>query len=210
MPYRLLGVAYVDLRVPIAALLILPAYTMIAMTRLAAALAIAVPIGVALINVAVTTDVWFSYQDDYAKLKASFTLFDRPSRVLVGRSIDKPIGLRLFPMDHAPTLAASAKAMVPTLFALPGITPITVVKEHRKQAITEIVNYGLVPIGILAFLATGTDDPSVPRFLHHWTSEFDYLYLVGPRIENPLPGRMEELTGGKLFTMYRINPIQKP
>jgi hypothetical protein len=210
MPYRLLGVAFVDLRVPIAALLILPAYTMIAMTRRAAALAIAVPIGVALINVAVTTDVWFSYQDDYAKLKASFTLFDRPSRVLVGRSIDEPIQLRLLPMDHAPTLAASAKAMVPTLFALPGITPITVVKEHRKQAIAEVVNYGLLPIGILASLATGTDDPRVPRFLHHWTSEFDYLYLVGPRIENPLPGRMEELTGGKLFTLYRISPTQKP
>ena len=209
-PYRLLGVAGIDVRVPIAALLILPAYTMISMTRRAAALAIAVPIGIALINVAVTSAVWLSYQDDYAKLKASFTLLDRPSRILVGRSTDGPIGLLQWPMDHAPTLAVSAKAMVTTLFALPGMQPINVVKEHRNQAIAEVLDTDPVPLSILVGLATGTDDPRVPRFLRHWTSEFDYLYLVGPRIANPLPGRIEELTGGKLFTMYRISPIQKP
>jgi hypothetical protein len=110
---------------------------MISMTRRAAALAIAVPIGIALINVAVTSAVWLSYQDDYAKLKESFTLLDRPSRVLVGRSTDGPIGLPLWSMDHAPTLAVSAKAMVTTLFALPGIVSIKVVKEHRNQAITD-------------------------------------------------------------------------
>jgi hypothetical protein len=210
MPYRLLGVAHIDVRVLIAALLILPAYTMISMTRRAAALAVAVPIGIALINVAITSAVWLSFQDDYAKLKASFTLLDRPSRVLVGRSTDGPIGLLLWPMQHAPTLAASAKAMVTTLVALPGITSINVVKEHRDQAIAESINLNPVSLSLLVALATGTDDPRVPRFLRHWTSEFDYLYLVGPHIVNPLPGRIEELTGGKLFTMYRISSIRKP
>jgi hypothetical protein len=210
MPFRLLGIAYIDFRVPIAALLILPAYTMISMTGRAAALAIAVPIGIALINVAVTAAVWFSYQDDYAKMKESFTRLDRPSRILVGRSTDGPIGLLIWPMDHAPTLAVSAKAMVTTLFALPGMQPINVVKEHRNQAIAEVLNTNPVSLSILVGLATGTDDPLVPRFVRHWTSEFDYLYLVGPRIVNPLPGRIEELTGGELFTMYRISPIQKP
>src|SRR4051794_8348076 len=113
-------------------------------------------------------------------------------------------------MDHAPTLAASAKAMVTTLIALPGITSINVVKEYQNQAITDVLYFVPVPLRILAAVATGTDDPRVPRFLRHWTSEFDYLYLVGPRIANPLPGRIEELTGGKLFTMYRISPAQKP
>jgi len=210
MPYRLLGVAGVDLRVPIAALLILPAYTMISMTGRAAAFAIAVPIGIALINVAVTAAVWLSYQDDYAKMKESFTLLGRPSRILVGRSTDGPIGLLLRPMDHAPTLAVSAKAMVTTLFALPGMQQINVVKEHRNQAIAEVINYNPVSLSILVGLTTGTDDPGVPRYLRHWTNEFDYLYLVGPHIANPLPGRIEELTSGKLFTMYRISPIQKP
>jgi hypothetical protein len=210
MPYWLLGVAFADFRVPIAALLILPAYATISMTGRAAALAVAVPIGIALINVAVTTAVWLSYQDDYAKMKASFTLLDGPSRILVGRSTDGPIGLPLWPMQHAPTLAASAKAMVTTLVALPGITSINVVKEHRNQAIAETINLNPVSLSMLVALATGTDDPRVPRFLRHWTSEFDYLYLVGPRIANPLPGRIEELTGGKLFTMYRISPLQKP
>ena len=209
-PYRLLGSAYTDVRVLIAALLILPAYTMISMTRRVAALAIAVPIGVALINVAVTSAVWLSYQDDYAKLKASFTLLDRPSRVLVGDSTDEPGRLLELPMHHAPTLAVSAKAMVTTLVALPGITSINVVKEHRNQAITEGMYSVPVSLPTLTALATGTDDPRVPRFLRHWTSEFDYLYLVGPRIANPLPGRIEELTGGKLFTMYRISPTQTP
>jgi hypothetical protein len=132
MPFRLLGIAYIDFRVPIAALLILPAYTMISMTGRAATLAIAIPISIALINVAVTTAVWLSYQDDYAKMKASFTLLDRPSRILVGRSTDGPIGLLQWPMDHAPTLAVSAKAMVTTRPALPGVQPINVVKRIPK------------------------------------------------------------------------------
>ncbi|MGY8684326.1 hypothetical protein Q2941_42220 [Bradyrhizobium sp. UFLA05-153] len=205
MPYRLLGVAGVDFRVPIAALLILPAYTRISMTGRAATLAIAVPIFIALVNAAATTEVWLSHQDDYAKIKASFTLLDRPSLILVGRSTDAPLGLLQWPMNHAPTLAVSAKAMVTTV-ALPGITSIDVVKERRNQAITEVINLDPVPLSILTALANGTNDPHVPRFLRHWTSEFDYLYLVGPHIANPLPGRIEELTGGKLFTMYRISP----
>src|SRR5262249_7879996 len=134
-PYRLFGVAGVDFRVPIAALLILPAYTTISMTGRAASVAVVVPISIALINVAVTTAVWLSYQDDYAKMKASFTLLDRPSRILVGHSTDGPIELLQWPMDHAPTLAVSAKAMVTTLAALPGMQPINVVKEYRSQAI---------------------------------------------------------------------------
>ncbi|WP_439393084.1 hypothetical protein ACRQ5Q_27735 [Bradyrhizobium sp. PMVTL-01] len=209
-PYRLFGVAGVDFRVPIAALLILPAYTRVSMSGRAATLAVAVPIGIALVNVAVTTAVWLSYQDDYAKLKASFTLLDRPSRVLVGRSSDGPIGFLQWPIVNAPALAVSAKAMVTILFALPGMQPINVVKEQRNQAITDVIDYGPVPLPKLVALAAGTDDPRVPRFLRHWTNEFDYLYLVGPRIANPLPGRIEELTGGTLFTMYRISPIQKP
>ncbi|MGF6313307.1 hypothetical protein ABIB82_007459 [Bradyrhizobium sp. i1.8.4] len=208
-PFRLLGIAYIDFRVPIAALLILPAYTIISMTRRAAALAIVVPIVIALISVAITSAVWLNYQDDYAKTKASFALLDRPSRILVGRSTDGPLGLFQWPMDHAPTLAVSAKAMVTTV-ALPGITSIDVVKEYRNQAIDEVFDLNPVPLSTLVALSTGTDDPRVPRFLHHWTSEFDYLYLVGPHVENPLPGRIEELTGGKLFTMYRISPTQRP
>jgi hypothetical protein len=209
-PYRLLGSAYIDVRVAIAALLILPAYTMISMTRRVAALAIAVPIGIALVNVAVTSAVWLSYQDDYAKLKTSFTLLDRPSRVLVGDSTDEPGRLLELPMHHAPTLAVSAKAMVTTLFSLPGIVSINVAKEYRNLAITDVIYFQPVPLPILVALATGTDDPRVPRFLRHWTSEFDYLYLVGPHIANPLPGRIEKLTGGKLFTMYRISPTTMP
>jgi hypothetical protein len=209
-PYRVLGSAYVDVRVLIAALLILPAYTMVSMTGRAAALATAVPIGVALVNVALTSAVWLSYQDDYVKLKASFALLDRPSRVLVGDSSHEPGRLLELPMHHAPTLAVSAKAMVTTLFALPGIVSINVVKEYRNQASADVMYFDPVPLPILAALASGTDDPRVPRFLQHWTREFDYLYLVGPHIANPLPGRIEELTSGKLFTMYRINPMRTP
>jgi hypothetical protein len=207
-PYRLLGTAYVDVRVPIAALLILPAYAKISMTRREAALAVAVPVAVALINVVVTAAVWLSYQDDYAKLKASFALLDRPSRVLVGRSIDGPERMFELPMHHAPTLAVSAKALVTTLYALPGMQPISVAKEYRDQAITEIIYYSPVPLPVLASAASGTDDTRLPRFLHHWTKEFDYLYLVGPRIANPLPSQIEELAGGELFTMYRIGQAE--
>jgi hypothetical protein len=100
--------------------------------------------------------------------------------------------------------------MVTTLFSLPGIVSINVAKEYRNLAITDVIYFQPVPLPILVALATGTDDPRVPRFLRHWTSEFDYLYLVGPHIANPLPGRIEKLTGGKLFTMYRISPTTTP
>src|SRR5262249_13252567 len=121
-------------------------------------------------------------------------------------SIDGPEEILELPMHHAPTLAVSAKAMVTTLYALPGMQPISVVSKYRDQAITDIIYYSPVPLPLLASTAIGTDDTRVPRFLRNWASDFDYLYLVGPRIANPMPDRLEELTGGTQFAMYRIRP----
>jgi hypothetical protein len=211
MPFRLLGSAYADVRVLVAAFLILPAYTIVSATPARGAQPlIAVFIGLALVNVAITTAVWMCYQDDYARLRASFAFISAPSRVLVGRSIDGPERLLDIPMHHAPTLAVSAKAMVSMLIALPGMQPIRVVAAGRDQSVTDPTHFTPVPLPILVEFAGGTDDPRLPRFLRRWASEFDYLYLVGPRISNPLPDRLEELAGGSRFAMYRIKRTAAP
>jgi hypothetical protein len=210
-PFRLLGSAYVDVRVVVAALLIVPAYTMVsAIPARAARPAIAVFIGIALINTAIAAAVWLAYQDDYAKVKASFALIDAPSRVLIGGTTEGPERTLEQPIHHAPTLAVSAKAMVPTLYAMPGMQPVAVVEASRAQAITEMTHVGPVPVSLLASLAGGTDDTRVPRFLRHWAREFDYLYLVGPRVRNPLPERLDELASGTQFVMYRIRAPRTP
>jgi hypothetical protein len=208
-PYRVLGTAYVDVRVPVVMLLVLPAFISVSMTRLAAQVAAVVPIGIALVNVAMTTALWLDHQNDFAKLRSSFALLERPSLVLVGRTIDGPEQRREHPMHHAPTLAVTANAMVTMLYALPGMQPISVVKEHRDQAIADIIYYSPVPLSLLARLA-GAADARAPRFVRLWTREFDYLYLVGPRIQNPFPDLLAELAGGEQFALYRIKSGTSP
>ena len=46
--------------------------------------------------------------------------------------------------------------------------------------------------------------PDAPAYLSNWAAHFDYLYLVGPRIPNPLPELLEEAAGGERFALYRI------
>jgi hypothetical protein len=203
-PYRLHGSAYVDIRVVVALALILPAFVAVSAGRVKLLRRAGVAIvAVALVNIAITGAVWLSYRADYAQLKISFAPIGKV-RVLIGRSVNEAEDILELPMHHAPTLAVSVGAMVPTLYALPGMQPIRVTEEGRNTSITDINYYSPVPLEMLLPLAHGSDDARIPRFIRHWAQEFDYLYLVGPILPNPLPEQLHEVGGGPRFTMYRI------
>ena len=107
------------------------------------------------------------------------------------------------PIHHAPTLAVSKKALVPTLYALPGMQPIKVIDSSRQLSISEIIYYSPVPVEMLRQALT-TPHERLPRFVRYWAREFDFLYVVGPRIANPMPDVLEPVAAGERFVMYRI------
>jgi hypothetical protein len=62
-----------------------------------------------------------------------------------------------------------------------------------------------VPIAVLKYTAAcGVLPDTVPQYVQNWPSDFDYLYIVGPRVANPLPGLLEEMSAGQRFVLYRI------
>jgi hypothetical protein len=206
-PYRLFGTAYVDVRVLVAAVLIVPAFVFVDPhhspwpARAAVALAAAV-IGV---NAAVSGAVWIGYQSEYSDLKESFRLLGKSSHVLIARSSEGEDRLEL-PMHHAPTLAVSANAFVPSLYAFPGMQPIEAGSQVAHLSIQDIRHLAPVPLEILQKTVAGTSESAVPRFLRQWAREFDFVYLVGPRVTDPIPGVLQEIAAGHRFVLYRINP----
>ena len=107
-----------------------------------------------------------------------------------------------YPIYHAPTLAVHyAKAFVPTLFTGVGKQPVTVRASYQHLAIPY---GGPAPIAVLTTIAEGRIPTSVPSFIRAWHRDFDYLYIVGPRIPNPMPVLLEELDGASQFALYKI------
>jgi hypothetical protein len=206
LPFRLLDTAFADARMVVAAACVLPAFMTLEIPnpRVGGALIAAVA-AIALANVVFVTQLWRGYDADYAGFKRSFAMMERGSRVLVGHSgtaPDPPEDLSEYPAYHAPTLAVHfAKALVPTLFTYPGKQPIEVVPAFRHLAITQ---GGPAPLALLKHFAAGGPGAGAPVFLHNWPDDFDYLYLLGPRIANPLPDLLDEVTKARRFTLYRI------
>jgi hypothetical protein len=207
IPSRMLGTSFADLRVIPAVGLILPAFCSLSLPgRRWNLAALAVVSVITLANLAVVYTVWLPYRADYASIIASFSKIDRGSKVLIGSSgegEDPPFNdLTLFPMFYAPTLAVHyANAFVPSLFTAVGKQPVQPRAAVGRLAIPE---GGPVPMNVLTALAAGRTSPDVPPFIRDWTRDYDYLYLLGPQGENPLPDRLEELDRSARFILYKI------
>ena len=208
MPYRLLGTAYVDVRVLVAAVLIVPAFVFVGphysrgAVRAAGALATALIV----VNAALTGAVWIGYQSEYKKLKESFGLLGASARVLVANSREDEDHLLDRPMHHAPTLAVSANAFVSSLYAFPShMQTVEAADQVAHLRIDDIRFHAPVPVKILQAIVAKTSGAAVPRFVRQWTREFDFVYLVGPRVADPLPGVLQEIAAGHCFVLYRIN-----
>ena len=199
-PQMLFDTAYVDVRVLVAAALILPGF-----------ISLRFPDGVwerrvqlatvALIcaNLAWVGWLWSSYRADYAAMIQSFGQIDKGAKVLVAREQDKSpfSGQTIEPMVHAPTLAAwRYKALVSSVMALKGKQPLT---SRPGYETLNIQDAGSVTVADLRRIA----DRKSGLFAG-WPRDFDYLYVIGPPSEIPLPALVTPLRVERRFTLYRI------
>ena len=211
IPSRLFGTSFTDLRILVAAALVLPAFCTLSMPRDAILATLTAAAAITLANLAIVSTVWLSYRADYAAMIDSFGKLNGGSVVLVGTSgngDDPPFhDLSEYPMYNAPTLAAAyADAFVPNLFAAVGKQPIQVRPGIQHLAIP---NAGPVPLGVLTSIAAGEARPEVPKFIRSWTHDYDYLYLLGQPIANPMPELLEVLFSSRHFVLYGIRRAQR-
>ncbi|MBB4198801.1 hypothetical protein CCR94_08995 [Rhodoblastus sphagnicola] len=199
-PQMLFDTAYVDVRVLVAAALILPGFIGLRFpdpvwerrVNLATLALICV-------NLAFVGWLWTSYRADYAAMIQSFAQIDRGTKILVARANDESpfSGQTIEPMIHAPTLAASYdKALVSSVMALKGKQPLTSRPGYEKLNVQDA---GSITVADLAVMA----DQAVGLFAH-WPDDFGYLYVIGAPGENPFPARLEPLRVERRFTLYRI------
>jgi hypothetical protein len=207
IPSKLFGTSFVDLRMIPAAALIIPAFCSLSLpSRRWTAAALVVVTGITLANLTTVYAVWLSYRADYADIIASFRKIDRGALVLAGTSgegEDPPFNdLTQYPMTYAPTLVVHyANAFVPNLFTEVGKQPVQVRSAVQRLAIPY---GGPVPIRWLAAIAAGQTTPETPSFVRTWSRDYDYLYVLGPRVANPLPDLLEELDRSARFVLYKI------
>jgi len=211
IPSRLFGTSFVDLRIIVAAGLIMPAFLRLRLpdghrftvVLTAAGLVIAA-------NLAVVYSVWLSYRREYAAMIRSFAGMKPGARVLVaGAGDDPPLrDLTEFPIFHAPDLAVHyANAFVPDLFTTPGKQPVRPVAALQPLDDPEPAP---VPVTLLTAIASGHEPPGTPSFLRGWYRDFDYVYVLGPPAGNPMPDRLEEVTRARRFVLYRIERASSP
>ena len=208
IPSKLLGTAFVDLRLIPAAAVILPAFCLLSLpTRRSRFVALATVSGIILVNLSVVLAVWLSYRTEYAAIVRSFGLLAPKSLVLSSSTEDQgdpPFkDLTAYPMYYAPTLAVHyAGAFVPNLFTEIGKQPVQPAPAVRRLAIPY---GGPTPLSVLrAVTENRTTGVYVPRFVENWQRDYDYLYLLGPRVANPFPDFLTELAASKRFTLYKV------
>ena len=210
MPSKLFDTSFVDLRVIVAAALILPAFVAVSFPNRAWMTgAIALTTAVTLVNVSVVAKVWISYRADYAAAEASFLDLPKGAKILIGHSGaggDPPMSdLTGYPIYSVPILAVNyADAFVPNLFTQAGKQPVSARAPWQRL---DIPYGGPVPVALLEDIAAHGPEADTPQFIRSWPQDFDYLYLVGPKIANPMPRRLEKVSAGPRFVLYRIKKV---
>ena len=109
------------------------------------------------------------------------------------------------PIYYAPTLAVHyAKALVPSLYTTRGAHPAEIAPQFAYLDVEDLRHYLPVSLPILRAVAAGELPSDTPPYARAWPRDFDYLYLVGPRSENPIPDLLVEIAAGERFALYRI------
>jgi hypothetical protein len=206
MPFRLFDTAFVDMRIVVALALIMPAFVSVSFPDVVwRRAAIALAAAIVIVNVGDVTSVWLSYRDDFAAARKSFELLPKGAVVLTaqtGEGDDPPADLRDYPVFNVPTLAVHyADAFVPHLFTAPGKQPVTPRAAWQRLHIPE---GGFLPVKFLKYIAERAAPVGTPPFVQNWPRDYDYLYLIGPSIPNPMPDRLQFVMGAPRFALYRI------
>jgi hypothetical protein len=205
MPQRLFDTAFVDIRVVVAAGLVLPAFVSLRLPepRWRGGVAACVA-AIGLANLAYVGLVQASYNGEYAALADAFSRLKGRPLVLAahsGAAMDPPPDLSEYPIYHAPTLAVLyANGFVPTLFTYPGKQPLLARPEY--QAI-DVPQGGPEPIAHLQAVVERRG-VQVPSYIANWPRDFDYVCIVGPPIPNPMPALLDPVASGARFALYAI------
>ena len=212
LPFRLFAGDFLNLRIAIGGLLILPAFLIFSQTN--TSLRFVPPLLLSLVGIVNAGQIarfWFTYEPDYAALLTSFKQIRFNSFVLVGYNNfenDRFDKAKMPIMTATALVAHYSNAFIPTLFAIPGQQPLQVCPELKRFALTNTADYWPVAFSTLAAVAAGTITPKTPIHVRNWLLDYDYLYLLGPKGPNPMPGRLAVLSADKEFTLFRIKPPQ--
>ena len=128
------------------------------------------------------------------------------TKVLIGHggeANDPPMhNLAEYPIYNAPTLAVhDADAYVPNFFTARGKQPVAVGPGLERLA---VLHAEPAPVRLLKHIAEQGAPAGTPAFVRSWPKDFDYLYMLGPRVPNPMPALLEEIAAGTRFILYRI------
>jgi len=199
LPRQLFDIAYLDVRVLAAAMLVLPAFMHVRVSwRVVLPLAV-----LAVLNGAMMLAGWQAHARDYDQFRASFNKLEGGTAVLTALA---PISSRTdAALYYAPTLSAPAADMfVPSLYALRGVQPLAPVPEFADLALARGLDALPIP---LAKLINGRH---LPRHARDWRRRYRYLYVIGAPGSAPLPGTLLEIARGDRFRLYQIVPPRKP
>lgn len=209
LPFRLFDTAFVDGRVLLATLLILPAFSAARFPRERIAEIFRTTLVLAcLINASFAIFVQLSYRSEYQGLTAAFELMPSGSRLLpagLGQEEDPPSDLLDYPMYHAATLAVHTRdAFVPTLFTSPGKQPL---RPHPSAQHLKLLEGAAIPWSLLQAYANGTAPPEELAYVRNWTRDFNYLLLINPKGEALRTPLLEPVASSSRFILYRIRPV---
>jgi hypothetical protein len=209
MPFQIAGSAYDDTRVAITSLLILPAFIKMPSKSKLISFLPATAFGViAVLNFWQVTSVWASFRPALDNLKSSFSLLHRGAFVLVARSdapLESPDDLNGPLLRYAPVLAVHySAAFVPSLFSMPGMYAVQVSSPQKHLEITKPSFYDPAPFQILRAAMVDDNVQDLPSFLRCWPLDYDYLYLIGPSEENPMPSLLLPLMRDPRFALFQV------
>ncbi len=200
MPTRLFNIAYADVRLITASMLILPAFFAVTWcSRAVQSMATFVAISLIVVNAAMVGWVWRAYRSDYGEIIVSFRQIRHGSTVLIARSDGETGGLNT-PMYYAPTLAAHyATAFVPSLYATAHL-PIKIATSKSRFEVEDERDYLPTPISQLNSASAGG---TVPAHVRGWRTDYDYLYIVGDQTAS-VPDHLTSMMRSRRFTLYAI------
>ena len=154
----------------------------------------AIFIGLIAVNLAYVAVLWTGYRADYREMIASFTQIEKGSKILVAREGEEtPFRDQDWPpMSHAPVLAVHyAKALVSTTMAAKGKQPLASRAEFQRLNVQDA--HAITVENLKEIADKGEKAVVEDEAFRHWPADFDYIYLIGAPIENPLPDLLDEV-----------------
>src|SRR6184192_2304504 len=154
--------------------------------------------------------VWREISRGTASFRDSVRHIDRGSKVLVAYADpDNGDNARDLWLTHAACLAIIERsALVTTAFTVLGKQVMHVRRDYRDRVDTE----DGTPPSIRQLLShmEPTDWDDDPPYWSHWTSDYDYLYILFTDRDyaNPDPTRLTPVFAGYRFVLYQINGTQ--